>query len=115
MKYHTQKELDNRIESIIKKTVKYYYTDWKNYDRPKYMGMKGSFDRNDKILILLVRESGTYLIRQADVFKEEWPTTLYTYFHTQDKSDYYKIDLNKLEISRIANPAAYETTLKRAV
>ena len=35
MKYPNIDSLDQRIEAIISRTVKHYYTDWKNYDRPK--------------------------------------------------------------------------------
>jgi len=106
-------ELDQKIEKIVKKTVKHYYTDWKNYDRPKYMGFKGSNDRKDKELILIARACGTYLLRTADVFKDDWATTLYEYFQTQERADYYFINLNKLTIKKI-DPEAFGKGLKRA-
>lgn len=106
-------ELDQNIERIVKRTVKHYYTDWKNYDRPKYMGFKGSNDREDKELILLVRECGTYLIRTADLYRDTWTTTIFEYFHTQERSDYYLINLEKLTIKKI-QPETYGKELKKA-
>lgn len=99
MKYKTIEELDTKIENIVKRTVKHYYSDWKDYDRPKYMGLKGSEDQDDKHLILLVRPCGTWLLRQCDVDnKVEWAKSVFDYYHTADKSDYYYIDLEALTI-----------------
>lgn len=99
MKYKTIDELDARVERIIDKTVKHYYTDWKNYDRPKYMVMKGSRDRDDKKLILIARECGTYLIRQCDVDNHDsWAETLWKYYHEQERSSFYFIDLDNLTV-----------------
>ena len=107
MKYNTIDLLDTRIERIIDSTVKHYYTDWKNYDRPKYMKFKGSTEIADKKLILIARESGTYLIRIDDIInKNEWAITLYEYFNTQEKATYYYIDLCKLECKKI-NPIEF--------
>ena len=103
MKYKNIDALDARIERIIKATVINYYTDWKHYDRPKYMKLKGSKDRRDKHLILSVRKTGTYLYTEAD--KNErgtWEETLWNYFHTQERADHYKIDLDRLTIEKLA-------------
>lgn len=101
MRYKTIEELDARLESIVRKTVKHYYTDWKNYDRPKYMGFKGSNDRHDKDLILIVRECGTYLIRTEDArTPESWADTLYNYFQDNEHATYYRMDLNKLTLEK---------------
>lgn len=108
MKYNTIRELDNRIEKIVSNTVKHYYTDWKNYDRPKYMGFKGSEDQADKDLILIARACGTYLIRIEDIKAgDDWASTLYEYFQTQEQATYYHINLTKLEVKRI-DPETYE-------
>ena len=102
MKYKNIDELDARIERIIDSTVKWYYTDWKNYDRPKYMGFKGSNKTDDKKMILIARESGTYLVRLADIENgDDWANTLYTYFQDQEHATYYFINLNRLEVKRI--------------
>lgn len=108
MKYNNINELDARIENIIKKTVENYYTDWKNYDRPKYMRFKGSADQDDKKLILLARRYGTYLIKTADIKAgDDWATTLYNYYQDQERTTYYYIDLETLECKKI-DPATYK-------
>jgi len=103
MKYATIDALDARVERIIKSTVKHYFTDWKHYDRPKYMKYKGSNDRREKHLILSVRTCGTYLYTEAEKEKAgTWPHTLWEYFHTQERADHYKIDLDRLTVEKLA-------------
>lgn len=107
MKYSDIDALDRRIEKVIDTTVKHYYTDWKNYDRPKYMMFKGSHDAEDKDLVLIARECGTYLIRLHDILSgDEWAATLYEYFQTQERATYYHIDITNLECTKIADPNA---------
>lgn len=102
MKYATIDALDARIERIIKATVINYYTDWKNYDRPKYMKYKGSQDRREKRLILSVRKTGTYIYTEADKDERDtWPNTLWNYFHDQERADHYRIDLDRLTIEKL--------------
>lgn len=108
MKYETIDLMDKRIEKIIDGTVKHYYTDWKNYDRPKYMGFKGSKDKADKDLVLIARKCGTYLVRSADLKEgKEWASTLYDYFTSQESADYYHININDLECTRIKDPKSF--------
>jgi len=113
MKYQNINELDARIERIVKKTVESYYTDWKNYDRPKYMGLKGSNDRHDKKLILIARRCGTYLIRTADIKPGSWSHTLFEYYMEQERADYYEINLDRLAIVKI-DPEQYMKEIKKA-
>lgn len=114
MKYNSILELDNRIENIIDSTVKNYYTDWKNYDRPKYMKLKGSSDNNDKIMILLARTYGTYIFSKSDLdysislgkeenMKKLTAITILEYYFNQehDHSYFYFIDLNRLECKKL--------------
>lgn len=106
MKYKNIDCLDSRIEKIVRRKVKYYYTDWKNYDRPKYMCYKGSTRRADKKLFLLVRDCGTYLLRAADVKDRDTAAgAIYDYFRNYEKCDYYEIDIDGLEVKK-HNPAA---------
>ena len=111
MKYQNIDELDARIERIVKKTVESYYTDWKNYDRPKYMGLKGSSDRHDKKLVLIARRCGTYLLRTADIKPESWSKTLFEYYMKSE--DYYEINLDRLTIVKI-DPEQYMKEIKKA-
>lgn len=107
MKYKTINELDQRIENIISRTVKHYYTDWKNYDRPKYMGLKGSDKKEDKKVILIARSCGTYLVRIEDIKNnDDWAVTLYKYFQEQEHATYYYININNYEVKKI-DPAAF--------
>ena len=102
MKYPNIDSLDQRIETIISRTVKHYYTDWKNYDRPKYMSCKGSADKDDKKLVLIARSCGTYLVKVADIKAgDNWAVTIYNYYQEQEKADYYMIDIESLEIKKI--------------
>ena len=102
MKYNTINAMDARIEKIIDSTVKHYDTDWKNYDRPKYMSFKGSADRDDKELILIVRSCGTYLVRTADIKAgDSWANTLIEYYQTQEHAEYYYINISKMEVKKI--------------
>ncbi len=114
MKYTTILELDNRIERIIKSTVKSYYTDWKNYDRPKYMKLKGSPGKCDKSIILLARECGTYIFSKSDLDysislgeetnkKKLTSLTILEYYFNQERSSthFYYINLNNLECRKL--------------
>jgi hypothetical protein len=107
MKYSNINELDQRIEKIISQTVKHYYTDWKNYDRPKYMGLKGSDKKEDKKVILIARSCGTYLVRIEDIKNNDnWAITIYEYYQTQEHATYYYININSYEVKKI-DPAAF--------
>jgi len=112
-RYKSIDELDARIERTVRRTVENYYTDWKNYDRPKYMKLKGSRDRDDKKMILIVRRCGTYLYTLKEIETYTFAATVYEYYHTQEPATYYVIDLEKLSIEKI-NPAEYGKQIKKA-
>lgn len=90
--------LDKKIENIIKKYVKYYYTDWKNYDRPKYMKLKGIKPDH---CYLIVRTSGTYLFSDEELANNEGAQTIYKYFTTQEPANVYDIQIKKQSIKLI--------------
>jgi hypothetical protein len=112
-RYKTIDELDARIERTIKRTVESYYTDWKNYDRPKYMKLKGSRDRKDKKMILIVRACGTYLYTLDEIETYTFAATVFEYYQTQERATYYEIDIEKLSIKKI-DPAVYGKEIKKA-
>ena len=112
-RYENINDLDARIERIIKRKVKHYYTDWKNYDRPKYMDLKGSQRRDDKKIILIARECGTYLYTLEEIKNYSFAATVYEYYYTQEPGDYYFINLERLSIEKI-NPETYIKDLKKA-
>jgi hypothetical protein len=100
MKYNNIDELDKTIENRIKRTTKHYYSDWKNLDRPKYMKCKGSTNKAERRLLLIVRECGTYLFTDEDM-KRETPQYIAEYFKTQERNNkFYRIDLDKLTITK---------------
>ena len=103
MKFNTIDELDAKVEKTVSNNVKYYFTDWKNYDRPKYMKFKGSNKRTDKRIILSVRDCGTYLYTEDEKNTAgSWGNTLYEYFHNYESAKHYLIDLEKLTFQKIA-------------
>lgn len=103
MKYPTIDALDRRIEKIIKAKVKHYYTDWKNYDRPKYMKLKGSDIADDKLMILLVREYGTWIFTQREIMqgKSMYDTLSYYCNFESNAVDFYLINLQNNCIIKI--------------
>ena len=90
-------ELDAKIENIIHKYVKYYYTDWKNYDRPKYMKLKGTKENS----ILIVRKSGTYILTQKEIETKESCKAIFEYYKDQEQANYYQIDFTNNSIKLI--------------
>ena len=113
MKYKTIDDLDARIEKTIKRSVKSYYTDWKHYDRPKYMGYKGSREMEDKRLFLIVRECGTWLERESDLYKDNWTTAVFEQYLDFSNVTYYTIDIDRLIFEKIENPTEYGKEAKR--
>lgn len=114
MKYNTIRDLDNRIERIIDSTVKHYYTDWKNYDRPKYMSLKGSEKKEDKKMILIARECGTYLLTLDHISKSEGASAIFDYYCTQEAATYYYINLATLTIIKLDRPELFKKDLLKA-
>lgn len=111
MRYTDIDSLDHKLESLVSRKVKYFYSDWKNCDRPKYMKFKGSSNIEDKDFLVLIRKCGTYIIRTCDIFRIDGATGLFEYYQSQGISDYYHVNLNKLEIKKI-NPAKFGEKLK---
>ena len=102
MKYQDINALDQAIERAAKRTIKYYYTDWKNYDRPAYMGYKGAQERDKKHILLLLRECGSYIFSDWDFKDRKSPTEIITYYLEQDRrgNKYYFIDLDRLTMKK---------------
>lgn len=103
MKYNTIDLLDSKIESIIKHRVKHYYSDWKNYDRVKYMRLKGSENKKDKYMILLARTCGTYLFsgEELETYKFSYDCIDYYYNAEKQNTFFYAIDLNKMTVKKL--------------
>lgn len=107
MKFKDINALDEKIEKIIKRTVKAYYTDWKNYDRPKYMKLKGSTDRRDKIMLLVARKHGTYLFSYNNLIDKNYnfPLECIDYYFNVERynTDFYIIDLSDNRIEKLSD------------
>ena len=99
MKFENIDALDAKIEKTVRREVKHYYTDWKNYDRPKYMKYKGS---RPGPLVLLVRDCGTYLLPLNEIKKAGTAAnTIYEYYTTQQIGKNYLIDINNLTFKKM--------------
>ena len=99
MKYKSIDLLDRHIENIISRKVKHYYTDWKNYDRPYYMKLKGSPRRQDKELILIARDCGSYLYTIDELYSYLFARTVCTYYG--ESVNYYKINIELLTCDKL--------------
>ena len=100
MRYANVTEMDKRIERIVKAKVKHYYTDWKNYDRPKYMKYKGI---KGTVLILAVRNMGCWLWTIDET--EDSPTYEYVKKYEQYRHEFYKIDIDRREVTKLKEVA----------
>ena len=100
MTYTTKEAMIDRIERIVKKTVKHYISDWTEYDRPKLIKCLASNERDDKELILIARDCGTYLLRVADTKeKDSAAASILEYYKEQEASaKFYNINLQTLNI-----------------
>ena len=103
MKYKSIDLLDAAIERVIKRTLKSYYTDWKNYDRPHYMKLKGSESREDKKIILIARKYGSYLWSNNDFLEYRFPMEASEYYfkYELEHSHFYYIDLESLTLKKL--------------
>ena len=115
MKYPNIDALDSAIERAAKRIIKHYYTDWKNYDRPAYMGYKGSQDRDKKHILVLFRESGSYIFSDFDFKDRKTPGEIVSYYinyENDSKTKYYFIDLEKLTLTK-TEPETVKAYLKQ--
>ena len=67
------------------------------------MKFKGSQNPDDKKMILIARECGTYIVRLADIKAgDDWANALVNHYTVNEHSKFYFIDLEKLEVKKIA-------------
>lgn len=109
-KFKTIDELHAALERQAKRTIKYYYTDWKNYDRPEIMRHTGA--KTSEIYIIL-RESGSYLYTRADLLstRSDYARAVMDYYTTDKTAKYYKVNFNALTVESI--PAGLPNDIKR--
>lgn len=101
MTYTTKEALINRIDRIITGTVKHYMSDWTELDRPKLIRWLASDKRDDKQLLLIARDCGTYLLRMVDVNNKEHEASVINEYYREQEDDsckFYMIDLNRMQI-----------------
>lgn len=109
-KFKTIDELHAYIERQAKSTIKYYFTDWKNYDRPDIMKHTGA---KTKEVYIILRESGSYLYDRRELLHpvRDFGRVVMDYYTTDKTAKYYKINFNALTIERI--PAGLPLDIKR--
>jgi len=102
MKYKNIDDLDRAIERQASRIIKHYYTDWKNYDRPTYMGFKGAKERTKKHILILFRECGSYIFSEWDFLDRKTPAEIIDYYLMQDRRGnvYFFVDLEKLTLKK---------------
>jgi hypothetical protein len=95
------------LERQARRTIKYYYTDWKNYDRPEIMKHTGLKTRE---IYIILRESGSYLYTREDLSRN-YPAAVMDYYSQDATAKYYKVDFNRLTVERI--PAGLPEDIRR--
>lgn len=107
--YNTFDELMQQLETIAKKQVKHYFTDFTDYDIPNLKKYNASTDRTEKRLTFIARECGTWLIFTDDIEKPgTFANTIFNYYRpggVENKRNcpnkFYNIDLLALSIIEI--------------
>lgn len=103
-------ELHNFIERQAARIIKWYYTDFKNYDRVSIMKNTGLKTENCYIIF---RESGSYFYTLDDLTDttRDYPAVVMDYYKTDKTAKYYRIDFKHLTVENI--PAGLPENIKR--
>lgn len=107
-KFKNIDDLHSYLEKEAHKTIKHYYTDWKNYDRPdvmKHTGLK------TKEVYIILRECGSYLHTREDLLKYDFSATVMDYYTSDRTAKYYKVNFDALTVEAI--PAGLPRDIKR--
>ena len=97
-KFKSIDDLHNAIERAAKRTIKYYYTDWKNYDRPALMKATGE----KETIYIILRESGSYLYTKTELEAGyKFGFTVLDYYTSDRTAKYYKADLRNLTLEAL--------------
>lgn len=104
--YKDFSELMTQLDSMARKKVKHYFTDWTEYDIPNLKKYMASTDRIEKRLTLILRDCGTWLIFTDDINKPgTGANTIYNYYkpygienRKENTNKFYNIDLLALSI-----------------
>lgn len=106
-KFKSIDELHAFLERRAKSIIKFYYTDWKNYDRPEVMKHTGL---RTKEIYIIFRECGSYLYTREDLHFD-FPATVMDYYKDYKNTAYYKIDFCNLTAEKI--PAGLPEDIRR--
>ena len=96
-KFSNIDELHAFLERRAKSIIKYYYSDWRNLDRPEVMKHTGLKTRE---VYIIFRESGSYLYTREDL-QRDFPATVMDYYKDYRNTAYYKIDFCSLTAEKI--------------
>lgn len=109
-KFDNINDLHAFLEKEAKKTIKYYYSDFKNYDRPEIMRHTGE---KTKEVYIILRESGSYLYTREDLTstKSDFAAVVMDYYTTDKTAKYYKVNFDRLTVEKI--PAGLPNDIKR--
>ena len=107
-KYKNIDDLHAFLEREAKRTIKLYYTDWKNYDRPAIMRHTGE---KTKEVYIIFRQYGSYLESKSDILNYDFSATVMDYYKDDKSAKYYKVDFSALTIEKIQ--AGLPSELKR--
>lgn len=97
------------LERKAHRIIKFYYTDWKNYDRPEVMKATGA---KEKEVYIIFRECGSYFYTATDIANPAYtfPAAVMDYYTTDKTAEYYRINFKDLTAERI--PAGLPKHLK---
>ena len=111
-KFKTIDELHAYIERQAKRTIKFYYSDFKNYDRPEIMRHTGA---KTKEVYVIFRESGSYLYTREELTdsRRDFARVVMDYYTTDKTAKYYKINFRDLTAERI--PAGLPQDVKQEI
>lgn len=109
-KFDNINDLHAFLEKEAKKTIKYYYSDFKNYDRLEIMRHTGAKTRE---IYIIFRESGSYLYTREDLTstKSDFAAVVMDYYTTDKTAKYYKVNFDRLTVEKI--PAGLPNDIKR--
>lgn len=107
-KFKNIDDLHAYLERKAHRIIKYYYTDWKNYDRPEVMKATGT---KEKEVYIIFRESGSYFFTAADIIKYNFSAVVMDYYTSDRTAEYYRINFDALTAERI--PAGLPKHLKK--
>ena len=97
------------IERQAKRTIKFYYTDYKNYDRPRLMTF--AYDKEPEIYLIL-RKCGSYIYTAAELLDPgyDFPAYVMDYYTSDESAKYYKLNMKTLTVETI--PAGLPSEIK---